>query len=124
MQELGLKPEENPLINVILGPTLSTLIQAQTEEVIDTSSMSEEEKNAFNNRFLKYEGEIRGTMLKSMFQEVKASNISNENYVEIEGAITEKSELSEISNSDKYDIFFDYDDTGRINKIIVQKIEN
>ena len=63
-------------------------------------------------------------MLKSMFQEVKASNISNENYVEIEGAITEKSELSEISNSDKYDIFFDYDDTGRINKIIVQKIEN
>lgn len=124
MQELGLKPEENPLINVILGPTLSKLMQAQTQEVIDTSSMSEEEKNAFNNKFLKYEGEIRGTMLKSMFQEVKASNISNENYVEIEGAITEKSELSEISNSDKYDIFFDYDDTGRINKIIVQKIEN
>ena len=123
MEECGLKPEETPLANVFLVPILSKMIQTQAQETIDTSSMTEVDISVFNEKFLRYEGKIKGTMLKDMLQEVKSNNTSSE-YVKIEGAITEKSEISEIGSNLKYDISFDYDDTGRISKILVQNIEN
>ena len=50
------------------------MIFNQAQDTVTNSGMTEAELTAFNNKFLKYEGKQKGTMVKSMMQDVMANN--------------------------------------------------
>ena len=61
----------------ILLISLGIMIFNQASNTVSNSGMTEAEITAFNNKFLKYEGKQTGTMVKSMIQEVIASNAND-----------------------------------------------
>lgn len=62
----------------ILLISLGIMIFTQAQDTIQNSGMSQAEVNAFNNQFVKYEGTKKGTMVKSMVQEVNTNNSQDE----------------------------------------------
>ena len=58
----------------ILLISLGIMIFNQAQDTVTNSGMTEAELTAFNNKFLKYEGKQKGTMVKSMIQDVMANN--------------------------------------------------
>ena len=74
---------------------------------------------AFNNQFLKYEGNQKGTMVKSLIQEVRASNASDTaNQVQANG--TTEPVTSNIVNANTYSVTLGYGGTGgRVNTITI-----
>lgn len=88
MEQLGLEESENPLIfvNPITGLGLMIYNQASSSintsglngsSSFNTSGLDEIEKTTFNQKFQKYEGKIKGSLVKAMIQEV---NENNENF--------------------------------------------
>lgn len=63
----------------ILLISLGIMIFNQAQDTLQNSGMSQAEVNAFNNQFLKYEGKLKkGSMIKSLIQEVNANNAQDE----------------------------------------------
>ena len=63
------------ILLAILLISLGIMIFNQAQDTVTNSGMTEAELTSFNNKFLKYEGDaVKGTMVKSMVQEVKAAN--------------------------------------------------
>ena len=63
------------ILLAILLISLGIMIFNQAQDTVTNSGMTEAELTSFNNKFLKYEGyAVKGTMVKSMMQEVKAAN--------------------------------------------------
>ena len=62
----------------ILLISLGIMIFNQAESAIDGSGMSDAQLHAFNQKFLKYDGKIKGSTVRSMVQEVMANNNSEE----------------------------------------------
>ena len=63
------------ILLAILLISLGIMIFNQAQDTVTNSGMTEAELTSFNNKFLKYEGDaVKGTMVKSMMQEVKAAN--------------------------------------------------
>ncbi len=58
----------------ILLISLGIMIFTQAQDVVSGSGMTEAQISAFNEKFLKYEGTRKGTMVKAMVQEVLATN--------------------------------------------------
>ena len=58
----------------ILLISLGIMIFNQAQDTVTNSGMTEAELTSFNNKFLKYEGKQKGSMVKSMIQDVKSSN--------------------------------------------------
>ena len=58
----------------ILLISLGIMIFNQAQDTVTNSGMTEAELTAFNNKFLKYEGEQKGTMVRAMMQDVMANN--------------------------------------------------
>lgn len=115
MQELGL--EINPLIytNPITLPAITMFQSINQNEDNIVSSMNEAEKNAFNAMFTKYEGKQRGTIVKSLIQEVEANNMDEDfNNIELVG------DIENIDNKSYYNITINYDDNGFVNEIMVE----
>ena len=81
------------ILLAILLISLGIMIFNQAQDTVSNSGMSEAQITAFNNKFLKYEGNQKGTMVKSMIQEVLATNANQ-------------------------DVKLDYSD-GRVNKITI-----
>ncbi len=71
----------------ILLISLGIMIFSQAQSVVDGSGMTEAEVNSFNAKFTKYQGNIKGSMVRSLVQEVLANNnndaASDERYVSI-----------------------------------------
>lgn len=62
------------ILLAILLISLGIMIFNQAQDTVTNSGMTEAELSAFNNKFLKYEGNQKGSMVKSMIQDVKSSN--------------------------------------------------
>ena len=59
----------------ILLISLGIMIFNQAQDTINNSGMSQAEKSAFNQKFIKYEGDNqKGSVVKSLLQEVIATN--------------------------------------------------
>lgn len=59
----------------ILLISLGIMIFSQAQDTVSSSGMSQAEVQSFNSKFTKYEGNsIRGSQVKSLIQEVRASN--------------------------------------------------
>ena len=71
----------------ILLISLGIMIFSQAQSVVDGSGMTEAEVNSFNAKFTKYQGNIKGSMVRSLVQEALANNnndsVSDERYVTI-----------------------------------------
>ena len=67
------------ILLAILLISLGIMIFNQAQDTVTNSGMSEAEITAFNNKFLKYEGKQKGTMVKSLVQEVLSSNANGNN---------------------------------------------
>ena len=121
------------ILLAILLISLGIMIFNQAQDTVSNSGMSEAEVTSFNNKFLKYEGNLKGTMVKSLIQEVQATNAgSDENdgitvtvdYTGTKTAATalptnqEAPETSRIINNNTYEVTLTYSN-GRVSKITV-----
>ena len=75
MEEIGFSEYGNPLLFASPLTSLSMLMYNQASDVVNESSMSEVEMEAFNQRFMQYEGEQRGTTVRALLQTVISNNV-------------------------------------------------
>ena len=109
------------ILLAILLISLGIMIFTQAQDTVSNSGMSEAEAQSFNSKFTKYEGDIKGTMVKSLVQEVLSNN-GNENNAErkikMKGTdigCTDYSETpttSGIKNNKTYTVKMEYATTG------------
>lgn len=111
------------ILLAILLISLGIMIFNQAQDTVNNSGMSQAEISAFNNKFLKYEGSNqKGSVVKSMINEVIASNADSNNTnrkVKVNGAgnsATEEPTTSQVSTSQSYKITLEY------NKGVVSQI--
>ena len=62
------------ILLAILLISLGIFIFSQAQDTVNNSGMSQAEISTFNNKFLKYEGTQKGSVVKSAVNEVIASN--------------------------------------------------
>ena len=120
------------ILLAILLISLGIMIFNQAQDTVTNSGMTEAELTSFNNKFLKYEGdEVKGTMVKSMMQEVKAANQNASDGVSItvnlkasaSAAAAHITDTSEIKTNHTYKVTMAYDGNNRINVINVTYVK-
>jgi len=67
------------ILLAILLISLGIMIFNQAQDVVNGSGMSQAELQAFNSKFTKYEGDRRGSVVRSLLQEAIASNADQAN---------------------------------------------
>lgn len=67
------------ILLAILLISLGIMIFSQAQDSIQNNGMSQAETAAFNNKFVKYEGVKKGSEVRSLIQEVIASNADDNN---------------------------------------------
>lgn len=67
------------ILLAILLISLGILIFNQAQDTVNNSGMSQAEISAFNNKFLKYEGKQKGSVVRALISEVLASNADANN---------------------------------------------
>ena len=105
------------ILLAILLISLGIMIFNQAQDTVTNSGMTEAELTSFNNKFLKYEGDaVKGTMVKSMVQEVKAANQNASDGVKItvklkataNGQAAEITDTSSIQTNHTYKVTMEY----------------
>ena len=110
------------ILLAILLISLGIMIFNQAQDTVSNSGMSEAEITAFNNKFLKYEGNQKGTMVKSMIQEVLATNAESANNDNIQVTVNSEDSpiTSNITNTNTYNVELEYDTaSGRVKNILL-----
>ena len=106
------------ILLAILLISLGIMIFSQAQDTVSGSGMSEADITAFNNKFLKYEGKQKGTMVKSLIQEVMATNADSSDKdgktVTINGSTDSINSTKDIKNNNTYTIKLKYNSDGRI----------
>ena len=88
------------ILLAILLISLGIMIYTQAQDTVNNSGMSDAEIQAFNSKFLKYEGSAqKGTVVKSMVQEILANNAESSNKVTTAGAIEIKGTAADNNKS-------------------------
>ncbi len=104
------------ILLAILIISLGIMIYNQAQQATQGGGMDQAELSAFNTKFLKYEGTKKGTIVKSMVQDVLAVNADsdeNENInVGINGDVN-FADTSDIMSNKNYTVKMEYHD-GRI----------
>lgn len=118
------------ILLAILLISLGIMVFSQAQDTVSSSGMSQAEIQSFNSKFTKYDGTaIRGSQVKSLIQEVRASNASDiaegngrciklvykekgvqkkEDTVDANGIVTdEKVSISDIQSSARYKVTMD-----------------
>lgn len=113
------------ILLAILLISLGILIFNQAQDTVNNSGMSQAEITAFNNKFLKYEGNQKGSVVKSMINEVIASNSDENNSarkVKVVGGgnstETDTPTTSGVLTSSTYSITLSYSN-GLVSKITI-----
>lgn len=130
------------ILLAILLISLGIMVFQQGQDAIKNSGMSKAEISAFNGQFTKYEGDRRGSDVKSLIQEVNTSNASdvaegNERQIQltstgansvtlgesnISGDNTYKYSTSGISSTSTYTVTVtEYDESGFIKTMTIVK---
>ncbi len=112
------------ILLAILLISLGIIIFSQAQDTINNSGMSQAELQTYNSQFLKYEGSQKGTVVKSMIQEVLAVNNNGSSVEKIKvmygGAdlAASTNPTSGIDSSQTYTVTLQYNSsTGRVNQI-------
>ena len=115
------------ILLAILLISLGIMIFNQAQDTVSGSGMDQAAVSTFNNQLLKYEGNIKGTMVKSMIQEVLAINAEAANNDSITVSVklggegeTTTPKTSSIINNNTYKVVMSYEGaSNRINLITV-----
>ena len=112
------------ILLAILLISLGIIIFSQAQDTINNSGMSQAELQTYNSQFLKYEGSQKGTVVKSMIQEVLAVNNNGSSVDKIKvmygGAnlAASTNPTSGIDSSKTYTVTLEYgSNTGRVSQI-------
>ena len=109
------------ILLAILLISLGIMIYTQAQNTVQDGGMNQAAITSFNNQFIKYEGEIKGTMVKSMIQEVLAVNAdSTENEYSITVNGDAQPVTSNVVNNNTYSVEMIYGSSGRITNIVVK----
>ena len=115
MEEIQFEGYINPLIYT--NPFTLNIVTFASNLEQSAIVANDAQIQAFNAQFERYEGEIRGTMAKSLLQQVSANNAGDEDsQVELTGNITS---AEQIDNAGNYEVKFVYDEEGRISEISI-----
>lgn len=113
----------------ILIISLGIIIYRQAAGIVNDNSMDEFETTTFNTKFSQFAGDnVRATVVRSLFDQVQASNASSDNKVKIYNTAsptenTEEMNTNQIESSATYNISVNYNtSTGLIDKIYVVKV--
>ena len=123
------------ILLAILIISLGIMILNQAQDTINGSGMTQAEIQAFNSKFTKYEGNRRGSVVRSLLQEVVSSNGTQENKdakrlisvtygtnklidTKDDGTSTVNS-FSSIKNTSTYTVSFTYDNSGCVKTITI-----
>ena len=112
------------ILLAILLISLGIMIYTQAQNTVQNSGMNQAAVTSFNNQFIKYEGKIKGTMVKSMIQEVLAVNAdSSTNEYSVTVNTKKNPVTSNIVNNNTYTVTMQYGSSGhgRITNIDVKK---
>ena len=107
------------ILLAILLISLGIFIFSQAQDTVNNSGMSQAEISTFNNKFLKYEGTQKGSVVKSAINEVIASN-SDESLPDVtvkhgEAVVTV---TSDVDTKKSYTIELKYSSDGRVTQLI------
>ena len=104
------------ILLAILLISLGIMVFTQAQGTVENSGMSQAEITTFNNKFIKYEGIKKGSVVKTLINEVIANN-ADENLpdVNINGSLP--TGTSGITTSATYTITLTYGTDGRVTNI-------
>lgn len=121
------------ILLAILIISLGIMILGKAQDTINGSGMTQAEVQAFNERFTKYEGKQKGSSVRTLIQEVIASNGTEENQdanrlitvgcggslsgVSVSG--TAVSGTEKIKSTVQYTVSFTYATDGRVTTITI-----
>lgn len=124
MEEIGFSEYGNPIIYTVPTVALNVIMYNQASKAIEESSLRDTEISLFNSKFIQYEGEQRGTTVKSLLQTIVANNLTeDEKKIEVTGVVTinendTEAQTGEINSSSMYNIELEYEE-GIVSKIII-----
>ncbi len=112
------------ILLAILLISLGIMIYNQAQNTVNNSGMSQAEIQAFNNRFLKYEGTQTGSVVKSLVNEVIAAKQdpttpSTFSARQNSATGTEITTTSMISDKNTYTVAMNYGTDGHVSAIII-----
>ena len=87
------------ILLAILLISLGIMIFTQAQDTVSGSGMTEAEVTAFNQKFTKYEGTVKGSIVKSLIQEVNANNSNDANTEKIVKLVSASGSDTELSKS-------------------------
>ena len=115
-------------ISLVFGITMYNSASRTLSSDVVLDDMDQMEISTFNAQFTSYEGEMSGTRVRSLLDQIIRSN-ENSDYiivVEFENNTYEQENISEISNSIRSaqtcNVSFEYDVNGRVSKAIINKL--
>ena len=104
------------ILLAILLISLGIIIFSPAQDTVNNSGMTQAEVQTFNGQLVKYEGSQKGTVVKTMIQEVLAINNNGSGYtitVNVNGtAISTTNPTKDINNASTYNVELVYDTTG------------
>lgn len=95
------------ILLAILIISLGILIYNQASGVVGNNTMSEVDIQTFNQKFTQYVGEQRGSAVRSLIQQVQASNAAEGNE---QRQVTINVDLDDIETGEIYDVVIAEDD--------------
>ena len=97
------------ILLAILLISLGIMIFNQAQDTVSGSGMSQAEMQAFNNKFLKYEGTIKGSQVKALINEVNTSNATSptSRQITLSGSYTT---TASVSSSSSYNVALGLED--------------
>ena len=117
------------ILIVIVLVSVGMLIVNSTNDVTEqtANTATKEAIDVFNSQFVQYEGEQKGSTIRTLYQSVHASNAS-EVYGEHKVLINDKEpsefEIRLIKNSEIYTVKLHYGQEGYVDNITIQALEN
>ena len=95
------------ILLAILTISLGILIYNQASGVVGNNTMSEVDIQTFNQKFTQYVGEQRGSAVRSLIQQVQASNSAEGNE---QRQVTINVDLDDIETGEIYEVVITEDD--------------
>lgn len=117
------------ILLAILLISLGIMIFNQAQDTINNSGMSQAEKAAFNQKFTKYEGNQKGSLVRSLMQEVMAANSDENNKdaginIKFYNDETEITSTAGIKSTQTYTIAVFYGNNGYVDQIRIKAGSN
>ena len=119
------------ILLAILLISLGIMIFNQAQGTVNNSGMTQAEITAFNNKFIKYEGTQKGSVVKSLINEVLATNQSLSTSEQVKVTLekkgngtamsaTEPPSTKGVDTAQSYTVDLSYGDNGRITSITIK----